>query len=227
LARSDHRINEFATRKALGASSGQLFRLALFESLLLSKAGGVAGIALAHWLVPVMLALAPSEIPRLAQASVDGRVMAIAVMTSMLTGCAFGIAPAVRLSRLSVVQAMKRATGAASKERARVRSTLVVTQVAAAVTLLAVAGVVVQTFLTLLPSSPGFATESRAAFVWSIRDSEFPDAADRRRRVTDLIQRLEAQPGIVSVAMASGMPFGDDEPRNTPVRLPRRRPSRG
>ncbi len=86
---------------------------------------------------------------------------------------------------LSVVQAMKRATGAASKERARFRSALVVTQVAAAVTLLAVAGLVVQTFLTLLPSSPGFTTESRAAFIWSISERQFPDATDRRRRVND------------------------------------------
>jgi predicted permease len=220
LARSDHRITEFATRKALGARAVQLFRLALFESLLLSTAGGIAGIVLAYWFVPVMLALAPSEIPRLADASVDGRVMAIAIVTSVLTGCAFGLAPAFRLSRLSVVQAMKRAPGAPSKDRARFRSALVVTQVAAAVTLLAIAGLVVQTFLTLQPASPGFATESRAAFVWSIRESQFPDAADRRRRVSDLIQRLEAQPGIVSVAVASGMPFGDDEPRNVPVRLP-------
>jgi putative ABC transport system permease protein len=220
LARSDHRITEFATRKALGAGSVQLFRLALFESLLLSTAGGLAGIALAYWLVPVMLALAPSEIPRLAEASVDGRVLAIAFVTSVLTGCVFGLAPALRLSRLSVVQAMKRATGAASKDRARFRSALVVTQVAAAVTLLAVAGLVVQTFLTLLPSSPGFATESRAAFFWSVSDRQFPDATDRRRRLNGLMQRLEAEPGIVSVAVASGMPFGDDEPRNTPVRLP-------
>ncbi len=77
----------------------------------------------------------------------------------------------------------------------------------------------VQTFLTLLPSSPGFATESRAAFAWFIRDNDFPDAADRRRRVNDLIQRLEAEPGIVSVAVASDMPFGEFEPRNTAVRL--------
>jgi putative ABC transport system permease protein len=220
LARSDHRIAEFATRKALGARSVQLFRLALFESLLLSIAGGLAGIVLAYWLVPVLLALAPSEIPRLAEASVDGRVMATAIVTSVLTGCVFGLAPAVRLSRLSVVQAMKRATGAASKARARFRSALVVIQVAAAVTLLAVAGLVLQTFVTLLPSSPGFATESRAAFIWSINERQFPDVTDRRRRLDALMQRLETEPGIVSVAVASGMPFGDDEPRNTPVRLP-------
>jgi putative ABC transport system permease protein len=158
LARSDHRLVEFATRRALGASSVQLFRLALIESLLLSTAGGVAGILLAYWLVPVMRGLAPAEIPRLVEASVDGRVMATAFLISLATGCAFGLAPAIRLSRLSMVQAIKRGTGSPSKHRAPFRSVLVVMQVAAAVTLLAVAGLVVQTFLTLLPSSPGFAT---------------------------------------------------------------------
>ena len=220
LARSDYRIAEFATRKALGARSVQLFRLALFESLLLSTAGGLAGIAFAYWLLPVLLALAPSEIPRLADASVDGRVMAIAIVTSVVTGCVFGLAPAVRLSRLSVVHGMQRATGAASKGRARFRSALVVTQVSAAVTLLAVGGVVVRTFLTLLPSSPGFATDSRSAFIWSVSERQFPDVTDRRRRLAALMQRLETEPGIASAAVASGMPFGDDAPRNTPVRLP-------
>lgn len=218
LARSDHRLVEFATRKAIGARAVQLFRLALVESLLLSITGGAAGIALAYWLVPAMRALAPSEIPRLAEATIDLRVMAAAFAISMLTGCMFGLAPALRLSRLPVLHAMKRITGSPSKQRARLRSALVVTQVAAAVTLLALAGLLVRTFLTLVPSSPGFATRDRAAYVWSIRESQFPDPADRRRRVDDLVQRLAAAPGIRRAAVASGIPFGDDEPRNTPVR---------
>ena len=219
LARSDQRLTEFATRKALGASTPQLFRLALFESLLLSVTGGVAGIALAYWLVPVMLALAPTEIPRLTEASVNSRVLMVAFVTSVLTGCAFGLAPALRLSRLSIIHAMKRATGSISKKRSRFRAALVVTQVAAAVTLLAAAGLVGQTFLRLRPSLPGFATESRAAFAWTIRPGQFPDAADRRRRISELTQRLEAVPGILSVAVASNMPFADDESGNTPIRI--------
>src|SRR5262245_46303084 len=89
LARSDHRLTEFATRKAIGATSGQLFRLALTESLLLAVVGGAAGIVLAYWLVPAMRALAPSQIPRLAEASLDLRVMFTAIVVSVLTGCAF------------------------------------------------------------------------------------------------------------------------------------------
>jgi predicted permease len=220
LARSDSRITEFATRKAIGAGAASLFRLALCESLLLSIAGGLGGVVLAYWILPAMLALAPGEIPRLAEATLDGRVLAMAVAISVMTGCAFGFAPALRLSRLSVVQAMKPTMRGAPRERARFRSALVVIQVASAVTLFILAGLVVQTFLTLLPSSPGFATQSRAAFVWSIRENLFPDAADRRRRVNELMQRLEAGPGVDSVGVASSIPFGDDDPRNVPIRRP-------
>ena len=218
LARSDRRLTEFATRKALGASGRELFRLALCESLLISLAGGLAGLLLAYSLVPLMLMLAPAEIPRLADAAVNGRVMAAAMIISVVSGCAFGLAPAWRLSRLSVVQAMKHSSGPASRRRIPLRSALVVTQVALAVTLLAVAGLVIQVFVTLVPSSPGFATGSRSAFVWDIRESQYPDVEDRRRRVNDLIGRLESVPGISSAAVATAIPFGDDEPRLVPVR---------
>jgi putative ABC transport system permease protein len=218
LVRSDRRTAEFATRKAIGASVPQLFRLALCESLLLSALGGAAGVAAAHWLVPVVVALAPLEIPRLIDASIDTRVLVMAVATSVLTGCLFGFAPALRLSRLSVTQAMKPATVVTSKHRARFRSALVVVQVAVAVMLLAVGSLVVRTFFTLLPASPGFATASRSAFVWSFIGRQFPDAADRRQRVGDWMERLGAVPGVTAVAVGSGIPFGDDEPRNVPLR---------
>ena len=220
LARSDRRIIQFATRKALGAATGQLFRLALLESLMLSLAGGAAGVVLAYWLLPLMLALAPDEIPRLADASIDERVLLAAIGISVSTGCVFGVAPALRLSRLSLIQAMRPAGGLDSPRGTRLRGVLVVVQVAAAVTLVALAGLIVQTFLTLLPASPGFATTSRTAFVWSLDERQFTDAADRRQRVESWMQHVEAVPGIAAVGMASGIPFGDDEPRNVAVRLP-------
>jgi predicted permease len=215
LARSDSRITEFATRKAIGAGAAQLFRLALCESLLLSLAGGAAGLLLAYWLIPLMVSLAPSTIPRLAEATLDSRVGVAALLVSLLTGCAFGSAPAVRLSRLSIIEAMKpRAT---AKQPARLRSALVVMQVATAVTLIAAAGLVVRTFLTLLPESPGFATKSRVSFLVSFPQT-YPDYADRRRRIDDLLDRLRTMPGINVAAFASSIPFEDDEPRRIPIR---------
>jgi putative ABC transport system permease protein len=218
LARSDRRLTEFATRKAVGAGTWPLFRLALCESLLLSAVGGIAGVVLAYWALPAMLALAPTGIPRLDQAALDGRVLAMAVATSVLTACAFGFVPALRLARLSVTQAMKPASGASGPRRARFRAALVVMQVGSAVTLFVLAGLVVQTFLTLLPSSPGFATHERAVFMTGFRDSLFPDAAERRSRLNQLAERVEATPGVTAAAVASSIPFDDDEARNVPLR---------
>ncbi|MPY89737.1 MAG: FtsX-like permease family protein [Luteitalea sp.] len=213
LARSDRRVGEFATRKAIGAPSWQLFRLALVEGLLLSVAGGVGGVALAYGLLPVMLALAPSEIPRITEATIDGPVLMTALGLTVLTGCAFGLAPALRLSRLSVVQAMRRAPGTWSTQRARFRSALVVGQVAASVTLFALAGLLGRTFVTLLPSDPGFDAASRTVLLISLRGERFfPDRADRLHRWHELVRRVEALPGITGVGLHSRVPFTDNEP---------------
>ena len=214
LARSDRRVNEFAIRKALGARSVRLFRLALLESLMLSAAGGVGGVVLAGWLVPAILTLAPSDIPRLSDAAIDGRVLVMAVGLSLLTGCAFGLAPALRLSRLSVVDAMKRRD---TPRRARFRSALVVAQVGASVALFALAGLLGQTFLTLLPSHPGFEARSRTVFGVVVRPNLFPTPAERLQRIQELVRRLEALPGVSGVGLASNIPFSSDH-LDTPVR---------
>ena len=211
LARSDRRVSEFATRKAVGAPTSQLFRLALVESLLLSAAGGVGGVGLAYWLLPAMLALAPSEIPRIAEAAIDGRVMTTAVGLAVLTGSVFGLAPALRLSRLSVVQAMKRGPGSMSPRRAGFRNALVVGQVACSVALFVLAGLIGQTFLTLLPSAPGFETESRTVLYLSLPSNLYPEQADRVRRWQELVGRVEALPGIAAAGLGTNVPFGGDD----------------
>jgi putative ABC transport system permease protein len=215
LARSDRRVNEFATRKALGAPASQLFRLALVESLLLSVAGGAGGIALAYWLLPAMLALAPSEIPRIAEASIDGRVLMVAVGLTALTGCVFGSAPAFRLSKLSVVDAMKRSPGSASPRRARFRSALVVGQVASSVALIVLAGLIGQTFLTLLPSNPGFEAESRTVRYVMVEQDLYPDAAVRVRRLEELVARVKSLPGIIAAGFGTNVPFGGIDRRRS------------
>jgi predicted permease len=213
VARSDRRVNEFATRKALGAPASQLFRLALVESLLLSLAGGSAAVALAYWLLPAMLALAPAEIPRIAEAAIDGRVLAVAVGLTAVTGCAFGFAPALRLSKLSVIDALKRAPGNFSARRGRLRSALVVGQVASSVALFVLAGLIAQTFLTLLPSNPGFEADSRTVRYIGVDQNLYPDAVDRVRRLEDLVQRVEALPGIIAAGFGTNIPFGGTDRR--------------
>ena len=158
-----------------------------------------------------MLALASSEIPRITEATIDGRVLAAAVGLAVLTGCVFGLAPALRLSRLSVLQAMKGAPGSAAPRRAPFRSALIVGQVACSVALFVMAGLIGRTFLTLVPSEPGFEAESRTVLHVSLPTNLYPDQADRVRRLQGLVRRVEALPGITSAGFGTNVPFGSDD----------------
>jgi putative ABC transport system permease protein len=220
LARASHRASEFATRKALGAGTWPLLRFALSESLVLAALGGAAGVGVAYWLLPVLLSLAPQGIPRLAGASIDARILIVTVAATLVTGVLFGLAPALRLSRVPPSQVMR--TGATDSQpgRARTQSLLITLQVTVAVTLFVLASVVVDRLMTLLPSSPGFATDSRAAFLWTIDERRLAAAGERRRRLIDWRASVEALPEVHGVAVASAIPFGDDEPRRVGIRSP-------
>jgi putative ABC transport system permease protein len=211
LARADRRAAEFATRKAIGAPTSQLFRLALTESVLISAVGAIAGIVLSHWLLPAMLAFAPAELPRISKSAIDRRVLGIALALGVATACAFGAAPALRLSRLSVVETMKGLRGTPSARSARFRAALVTGQVAASVALLVLAGLIGRTFLTLLPSNPGFESTGRTIFLLSLPAEQFSRPADRWRALDELRQRLEATPGIAEAGFGLNVPFGGDD----------------
>jgi putative ABC transport system permease protein len=215
LARSDRRIAEFATRKAIGAPAASLMRLSLLESGLFAFAGGLAGIGLAHAVVPLMVGLAPTEIPRISESTVDWRVTTVALMLTLVTACALGFLPAIRLTRLPVLLVMNRASNRISSF-GWFRSTLVSVQVAASVILCVLAGLVGRTYLTLLPSDAGFETELLAVIPLYISPRQYP-GAEQTRLVNELVARLEATPGIRAAGSASNIPFsGDDSP--VPVR---------
>lgn len=211
LSRSDARLREFATRKAMGASVSRLLGLALAESVLLSLAGAALGAALAYWLLPTLLALAPSEIPRIAESTVGSRVLVVTALASIVTACAFGLAPALRLSRLSVAEAIKGSPRQPGLENASLRSVLVVGQVGASVVLCVLAGLVGQTFLTLLPSEPGFESQSLVTVPISLPPRVYPSETLRRRRLEGIARQIESAPGVSGVAIASNIPFSGDD----------------
>jgi putative ABC transport system permease protein len=207
LARSDRRVTEFATRKAIGARIGQLFRLTLIESLLLAGAGGVVGVTLAYATLPVILALAPADIPRIAESAINWRALNVALVLTLLTGITFGFAPALRLSRLSLLEAMKRASGRVSSQNAWLRSMLVTGQVAASITLCVLAGLVGRTFLTLLPSNPGFESTSLLVFSLYLPTPLYPKPEDRSRVSGELLRRVQTVPGVTAAGWAENIPF--------------------
>ncbi len=143
LARAAGRRREVALRLALGAGRWRVARQMLTESLLLALAGGALGAGLSVWLTDLLVALAPENTPRLADASLDARVLLFAAGATLLTGLAFGVVPALQASRADLGESLKEGGRGSTGGRSRVRSALVVAEVALSLLLLAGAGLLV------------------------------------------------------------------------------------
>ena len=212
VVRSYRRSGEFATRKAIGASQFQLIRLVMIESVVIAGTGALGGVVLSQWLRPVLVSLAPAQIPRIADSVIDFRVFCFATGLALVTAIAFGIGPALRLSRVAPVSVMRQAHGRATAKGALLRNALIVFQLSASVGLLVLAGLTGRTFITLLPSDPGFDAQSLSVFLVSMLPVDLFDGPEERLAATeDAINRLRAQPGILDVGIGTNVPFvGDD-----------------
>lgn len=214
LARAMARRKEFAVRVALGAGRLQLLRQLLSESVLLSVIGGTAGLFLATWLIRLFIAISPSTLSHPETIKLDSTVVAFTFGLSLITGILFGLVPGIKASHVNLVSELKDAPGSFRLRRAlRLRSVLVVSQVALALTLLIGAGLLGQTFLRLLNHDPGFNTENL------LTTSVFPprDKYKTRQQLVSLSDRMTEEikslPGITSVGSSSAGPqFGGFEP---------------
>ncbi|MGA3238554.1 MAG: ABC transporter permease [Bryobacteraceae bacterium] len=158
LAHGAARQKEIAIRAALGASRGRLMAQLLCESVLLALAGGALGLALARGSVALVARLGPASIPRLTQATVDGRLFLFAFAVSVLTGILFGMAPAIQGSRANLNAALTESGrgGTAGRAARRLRSALVVAEIALALLVLIGAGLLMRSFTGLRRVDPGF-----------------------------------------------------------------------
>jgi predicted permease len=158
LARGSRRGPEFALRAAIGASRAAIIRQLLLESILLSLCGGVAGVALAFGLIKMMLSLMPVEIPRIENASIDGRVLIFVLAISVLAGLLFGAFPAWRLARTAPARALREGgrSLAGGRLQHRLHNGLVIAQTAIGVVLLIGAGLLMRSFVQILNVNPGF-----------------------------------------------------------------------
>jgi putative ABC transport system permease protein len=208
LARAAGRTREIALRAALGAGRGRVLRQLLTESCVLAGVAGLAGLLLAWTLVHALAALAPVNLPRIDDVRIDMPVLLFALGLSLVSTLIFGLVPALHVSRLDLSGALKQggSTATAAKAGTRVRSALVVAEVALSVILLAAAGLLLRSFQTLQHVDLGFTKERVlvADTVYAVRDGIREDLWIRSRFYADVLDRLRAVPGV---SAASGVAF--------------------
>jgi putative ABC transport system permease protein len=212
LARAASRQREIAIRSALGAATGRLVSQMLTESIILSLAGGAAGIALAYAGLNGLLALAPEDLPRLSTIAIDGRVLAFTVAVSLFTGLIFGLLPAFSATRTHAGDALKEVgrTIAGSRASLRLRRLLVVSETALALVLLVGAGLLIRSFIGIASVQPGFRTDNILTLDLSLPASRYNELPEQIRFRTQLLDSLNGSPGV-QAAMISELPLGGDQ----------------
>jgi predicted permease len=207
LARATERRKEIAVRLALGASRLRLIRQLLTESLLLSFAGGALGFLLAFWTVDLVARFKPQiDFPLTIDLKTDARVFAFSLLVSLLTGMLFGLVPALQSTKTELVPALKDATSQGSYRRSRLRSGLVIAQVALSLILLIAAGLVVRTLQHLQKMGPGFDPENALMMSVDLGLQGYDKTRGQQfyRQVTERVQSL---PGAQSVSLANFIPL--------------------
>jgi putative ABC transport system permease protein len=209
LARAMTRHKEMALRSALGASRLRVVRQLLTESVLLSFAGGVLGLALAIWWSDLLIALGKKDIPRAVQVGLDWRVLGFTLGVTLLTGFVFGLVPALHLSKTDLNESLKEGRGAgagAGARNNRVRGVLVIAELAIAVVLLVGAGLLIQSFWRLQHVNSGLQTENILTFNVSLPDVRY-SSAKQARFYQELATRIRGLPGVQSASTAVPLPL--------------------
>jgi len=209
LSRAEGRSAELAVRTALGAGAGRVVRLLLTESLVLSAASGVLGLALASVAVRTLLAVDPAAVPRAAEVRTDAIVIAFTMVVALLTTVLFGLLPALRVARSRVQAGLRRGgrgvLGGAISGRSR--GLLVASQMAMAVILLAGSGLMMRSFVRLLGVDAGFAAGEVLTTRVTVPQVSYPDAPTVARFYETLLDRVEAIPGVTRAAAVRLLPL--------------------
>jgi putative ABC transport system permease protein len=213
LARATTRQRETAIRAALGAGRGRLLRQLLTESLVLAALGGGAGVLLAVGGLRVLLAFAPANLPRLAEVSLDAGVLAFTAGVALLTGLAFGLAPAWQSLRVNLVEALKDGArgGGAAARRHGLRGALVVAEIALALMLLAGAGLLLRSFGRLISTSPGFEPRGAVAIFIDLPRQAYGKPEKCNVFAEALLARFRALPGVTHAGLTHVLPFSGDD----------------
>ena len=210
LARGSARHGELAVRAALGAGRARLVRQLVTEAVVLGVAGGALGLALAYWGTEALIAAKPADLPRLDQIGLDGTVVLFTLGAALLTGLIFGMVPAVQATNEHLLRGLQESGRSAGGGRRanRMRSALVVAEMALAVILLTGSGLLIRSFVELTRVNPGFQAEGAMAVRVSFRGTNYQSGDPVRKRIAEIEERLRALPGVASVAAGSVLPLG-------------------
>ncbi len=212
LARATARQREIAVRTALGASRMRIVRQLLTESILLSVAGGALGLLLSVWLTDLLIALSPANSPRFDEIKPDASVFVFTLAVTILTGLIFGLAPALQASRPDLNEALKEGgrTGAEGARRNRLRSLLMVAEIALSFMLLAGAGLLIKSFLRLRDVSPGFDSAGVVTMRLAASAGNYPQGEPRAQFFRQATERVKSLPGVEAAGAVLSLPLGGD-----------------
>lgn len=202
-ARGADRAGEMAVRGALGATRARVLGQLLTESLVLALAGGALGLLFGRWALTVLVAMAPVSIPRLAEISLDGRVLGVGLAATMLTGLAVGVAPALRLSRLTGSSGVSRMGWQRTTPRPNGRRAMVLAQIAIAVVLTAGAGLLTRSLQHLVTLDHGFSLDQLIAVDLYLRGAF---SGDTQPLFRELVAQSETLPGVQAVSVSMRLP---------------------
>ena len=208
LARAATREREIALRSALGASRGRVIRQLLTESAVLAIAGAVAGLLLASGLLRLLLGLSPPGTPGLDQIGIDIYVLAFTFLVALVTGLFFGLAPALQLSKTDLNRSLKDGKGGPGGSRGgRLRSALVVSEIALALILLIGSGLLIKSFILLQRVDPGFNPEHLITLRLILNRTSYPNPPQLTVFYSQLLDRVKAVPGAQSAGLISTLPL--------------------
>jgi putative ABC transport system permease protein len=213
LARSVGRRREIAVRSALGAGRFRIVCQLLTESALLSLSGGVLGLALAVVLVHFLVAASPRDLPRVQEVSVDHRVLGFTLAVSLLTGLLFGLAPSLAAGRQALGEFLKEGSRGSTSGVAhnRLRSLLVVGEVALSLVLLVASGLLIRSFVQILQVKPGFNSDHMITMWMNFTSVRYSENTRSTQLLEQLLDRVAALPGVEGVAISNDLPLeGDD-----------------
>jgi len=210
LSRAAAREKEMAVRRALGAAKGRVVQQLLTESMLLGLLGGIVGLALAFWGKNLLIAWISRNLPALDPIRLDYRILAFNLALGLLTGVAFGLAPALQASKVQLNESLKEAGRSAADGHSghRLRNLLVVFEVALAMVLLCGAGLLLKSFLRMRGIDPGFRSDRILTLNVNLTLSQYPKPLDQTRFFQQAIERIKVLPGVQAVGAGTSIPLG-------------------